>query len=350
MNSSEPIRTVVLGFGLSGRIFHAPFIHADPAFTLSAVVTTDAQRRADARAEYPDVEILDSADEVWARAGEFDLVVIGTPGASHAPLAAAALDAGLHVLVDKPFVLTAADARDLIARAGRADRRLSVFQNRRWDGDFRTVRSLVEAGDLGEVRRFESRFEKWQPTPRASWKTAGTTADGAGVLYDLGSHLVDQALQLFGPVAWRDGHPDIHVESDRRRPQMNAEDDVFLALRHESGVYSHLWMSAVRPNPGPRFQVVGSRAGYTVWGLDGQEQALKDGLRPGDGGFGEVPRESWGSVNAGEDSRTVETLAGDYAGFYRALGAAVRGEGPVPVDPADAVGTLEIIERALELA
>ncbi|MEJ6548853.1 Gfo/Idh/MocA family oxidoreductase [Corynebacterium sp. USCH3] len=345
-----PIRTVVVGFGLSGRIFHAPFIAADPGFELSAVVTTDEQRRAQARQEYPGIELLGSADEVWSRADEFDLVVIGTPGASHAPLATAALEAGLHVLIDKPFVLTAGEGRDLIARAEQAGRCLTVFQNRRWDGDFRTVRSLVDAGELGEVRRFESRFEKWQPVPRESWKTTGTAADGAGVLYDLGSHVIDQAVQLFGPVASADGEFDMHVEIDRRRGSTESEDDVFLALRHASGVYSHLWMSAVRPAPGPRFQVLGSRAGYTSWGIDGQEQALKDGLRPGDPGFGVTPPERWGVVSAGDESRQVETLRGDYADFYRELGAAVRGERPVPVDPADAVGVLEIIEQAFAKA
>lgn len=343
---TTPIRTVVLGFGLSGRVFHAPFIAADPAFELAAVVTTDEQRRADALREYPDVQLLDSAEEVWARADEFDLVVIGTPGATHATLAGAALDAGLHVLTDKPFVPTAEEGRDLIARAEQAGRCLTVFQNRRWDGDFRTVRSLVDTGELGEVRRFESRFEKWQPNPRGSWKTAGTPADGAGVLYDLGSHVIDQALQLFGPVATHDGEFDMHVEIDRRRSQTNSEDDVFLALHHDSGVRSHLWMSSVRPNPGPRFQVVGSEAGYTSWGIDGQEQALKDGVRPGDPGYGTTPSENWGTVSDGERSRQVETLVGDYSDFYRGLAAAIHGTGPLPVNPADSVRVLEIIEQA----
>lgn len=348
---SAPIRTAVIGFGLSGRIFHAPFIAADPAFELRAVVTTDGARRAAVREEYPDAELLDSAQDVFARADAFDLVVIGTPGDSHEALASGALDAGLHVLLDKPFVLTAAAGRALIAKArdaGRGEGRcLTVFQNRRWDGDFRTVRSLVEAGEFGQVTRFESRFEKFEPTPGESWRYSGRPVDGAGVLFDLGSHVIDQALQLFGPVDLDSAPDSMHVEIDRRRPGTSADDDVFLALHHTSGVRSHLWMSAVRPNPGPRFQVVGSAAGYTSWGLDGQEQALKDGLRPGDAGFGVTPPESWGTVSGEAAPRTVETLDGDYAAFYRQLAAAIRGEGPVPVDPAGSVAVLEVIERAL---
>ncbi|MGP9723940.1 Gfo/Idh/MocA family protein [Corynebacterium sp. AOP40-9SA-29] len=346
-----PIRTAVIGFGLSGRIFHAPFIAAAPAFELRAVVTTDGARRAAVREEYPDAELLDSAQDVFARADAFDLVVIATPGDSHEALASEALDAGLHVALDKPFVLTAAAGRALIAKAQDAGRCLTVFHNRRWDGDFRTVRSLIDAGELGEITRFESRFEKFEPTPGDAWRYSGRPVDGAGVLFDLGSHVIDQALQLFGPVDLDSAPDSMHVEIDRRRAGTSADDDVFLALHHTSGVRSHLWMSAVRPNPGPRFQVVGSTAGYTSWGIDGQEQALKDGLRPGDAGFGVTPPESWGTVsgeNSGEAApRTVETLDGDYVAFYRQLAVAIRGEGSVPVDPADAVAVLEIIERAL---
>ncbi|WP_430647474.1 Gfo/Idh/MocA family protein [Agromyces sp. GXS1127] len=338
--ASAPIRTAVIGFGVSGRVFHAPFLDADPAYSLDVIVTRDPARRAAAEARHPSASTVAAVDELWTMADRLDLVVIGSPSGTHAALAEAALDAGLDVVVDKPFAVTADEGRALIATAARLGRTLTVFQNRRWDGDFRTVRRLVADGELGEVRRFESRFEWWKPEPPSSWKTEATVADGGGILYDLGTHLIDQAVQLFGPVA------DLSAEIERRRPGAAADDDVFLALRHESGVRSQLWMNAVAPRSGPRFHVLGSTAGYTSWGLDGQEPALIAGARPGDPGFGETPESRWGVLGTDGDSRPVPTVRGDYGAFYRQLAAALRGDGVVPVDPADAVAVLELIEQA----
>lgn len=336
-----PIRTAVVGFGTSGRVFHAPFLDADPDYALDLIVTRDPGRRAAAEARHPSASTVATVDDLWAAADRLDLVVIGSPSGTHAPLADAALDAGLDVVVDKPFAVTAEEGRALMAKAARLDRTLTVFQNRRWDGDFRTVRRLVESGELGEVRRFESRFEWWKPEPPASWKSEATVAEGGGILYDLGTHLIDQAIQLFGPVAEL-----TTVEIERRRPGAAADDDVFIALGHESGVRSHLWMSAVAPVLGPRFHVLGSQAGYTSWGLDPQEPSLIAGAMPGDLGFGETPEARWGSVGADGAARPVPTERGDYGVFYRELAAAIRHGAPVPVDPADAVAVLELIERA----
>ena len=336
----DPIRTAVIGFGTSGRIFHAPFLAADPEYSLDVIVTGDPARRAAAAARHPLARVVATPEEVWADAAELDLVVIGSPSGTHAELADSALDAGLDVVVDKPFAVTADEGRALIAKAERLGRRITVFQNRRWDGDFLTLREFVTQGALGDVRRFESRFEWWQPEPAASWKTEATAAEGGGILYDLGTHLIDQAMQLFGPVS------DLYVEIARRRPDAAAEDDVFLALEHDSGVTSHLWMSAVAPLFGPRFHVLGSRAGYATWGLDGQEPSLIAGALPGDPGFGETPEARWGVLGADGDTRPVPTKRGDYGAFYRLLANALREGGPMPVDPAAAVAVLEIIERA----
>jgi len=335
------IRTAVIGFGTSGRVFHAPFLDADPAYSLDVIVTADAGRRAAAAATHPQTEIVATVEELWPLADRLDLVVIGSPSGTHADLARAALGAGLDVVVDKPFAVTAAQGRELMALAERLGRRLTVFQNRRWDGDFLTVRRLVESGELGEVRRFESRFEWWMPEPPTSWKTEATVAEGGGILYDLGAHLIDQAIQLFGPVAAITA-----VEIDRRRPSAAADDDAFLALRHESGVRSQLWMSAVAPQAGPRFHVLGENAGYTSWGLDGQEPALVAGATPADPGFGETPEHRWGALGVDGATRREPTERGDYGAFYRQLAAALRGEASVPVDPADAVAVLELIEHA----
>lgn len=340
------IRTAVLGFGLSGRIFHAPFVAANPAFELAAVVTGNPGRRDQAKAEYPEVEVLGSVDEVFNRADDFDLVVIGTPSGTHVDLAGRALESGLNVVVDKPFAVTSEEGRALVAKAEQIGKVLTVFQNRRWDGDFLTLKKLIEAGDLGEVRRYESRFERWKPeqgsasTGGATWKTTSARTEGGGIIYDLGSHLVDQAVQLFGPVA------EVYSEIDTRRRQVNAEDDAFIALHHESGVRSQLWMSAVAPGPAPRFHVAGSEAGFTSWGLDPQESQLVAGMRPGDPGLGVVSEERCGTRWVGPEQQSVPTDKGDYAEFYRLLADAVEGTGPLPVDPSDAVYCLEVIERA----
>ncbi|WP_413317196.1 Gfo/Idh/MocA family oxidoreductase [Agrococcus sp. 1P02AA] len=335
-----PIRTAIIGYGTSGRVFHAPFIAADADFSLDAIVTANDARRAAVSAQHPNARILSSADELWSEADAFDLVVIGSPSGTHAALADAALEAGLDIVVDKPFVATADEGLALIAKAQRLGRRLSVFQNRRWDGDFQTLRALLADDALGEVRRFESRFEWWQPEAKAGWKSEASAAQAGGILYDLGTHLIDQALQLFGPVGA------VHAEVFSRRAGAAADDDAFLALEHDAGVVSHLSMNAVAPLFGPRFHVLGARAAYTSWGLDVQEPSLIAGAQPTDPGFGETPEERWGVLGTGSESRRVPTVAGDYGQFYRELAVAIRSGGPVPVDPADAVAALRIIEQA----
>ncbi|MFZ2561079.1 MAG: Gfo/Idh/MocA family oxidoreductase, partial [Corynebacterium variabile] len=209
-----------------------------------------------------------------------------------------------------------------------------------------TLKKLIDAGELGEVRRFESRFERWKPEQGsasaggATWKTTSARAEGGGIVYDLGAHLIDQAVQLFGPVT------EVYSEIDTRREQVNAEDDAFIALHHGSGVRSQLWMNAVAPGPAPRFHVAGSEAGFTSWGLDPQEPQLLSGMRPGDANLGVVPPSRWGTRWAGLEQQPVPAERGDYSEFYRLLAAAIDGSGPVPVDPADAVYCLEIMERA----
>ncbi|TLW95001.1 oxidoreductase [Saccharomonospora piscinae] len=346
MVSSGPVRTAVVGFGVSGRVFHAPFLACDPAYSLDAVVTADPERAATARSAHPGVEVLPHAEDVLARAADFDLVVVGTPPRTHAELASRALDAGLHVVVDKPFAVSSAQGTALVERAREAGRVLTVFQNRRWDGDFRTLRGLVERGELGRVHTFESRFESWKPGGPRSWKAATPVADGGGILFDLGSHLIDQAMRLFGPVE------DVWADVTRRTPGLPdgaADDDTLVVLRHRDGTRSRLSMSSLAALPGPRFHVLGDRAAYTTWGLDPQEAALRAGALPTDDGFG-LDREP-GLLGAGDDTRRVPGERGDYGAFYRQLAHALTGDGtPPPVDPRDAVAVLAVIERAHALS
>ncbi|WP_420115403.1 Gfo/Idh/MocA family oxidoreductase [Micromonospora sp.] len=336
----HPLRVGLLGYGVAGRVFHAPLIAATGGLRLAAVVTADPQRRQQVADEHPDARVVDDAGALWADPDALDLVVVATPNSSHVTHARAALAAGLPVVVDKPLAATSADARALVDEADRRGVALTVFQNRRWDGDFRTVRRLVEDGALGRVTRFESRFERWRPQIRAGWREGGSPADAGGVLYDLGAHLVDQAVQLFGPV------DTVYAEVDRRRPGAQVDDDAFVALTHVGGVRSHLWMSAVTAQLGPRLRVLGDRAGYTCHGLDGQEDALRHGGQPDAPGWGEVTPDRYGLLGAGDDLRPVPTEPGRYQDFYAQVEAALRGDGPLPVDPRDAVRTVELIELA----
>jgi scyllo-inositol 2-dehydrogenase (NADP+) len=269
---------------------------------------------------------------------------VATPNRTHVPLATTALGAGLPVVVDKPLAATADDGHRLADLAAGRGLLLTVFQNRRLDGDFLTVRKLLADGVLGSVSRFESRFERWRPETKAGWRELGSPEEAGGVLFDLGSHLIDQALQLFGPAAH------VYAEVDRRRPGAAVDDDIFVALTHESGVRSHLWASQAAAQAGPRLRVLGSAAGYVKWGLDAQEAALKEGARPADPDWGREPAENWGVLGTGDDLRPIETEPGDYPRFYAKVTAALREGGPAPVEPSDAIRVLEVIEAALESA
>jgi len=336
------LRTGVIGYGIAGRVFHAPLIASTPGLALTAIVTTDPDRRAQATAAHPEAELLDTADDLFA--SDVDLVVIGSPNKTHVDLALAAIDRGIAVVVDKPFAPTAAEARRVLDAAKAKGVPLTVFQSRRWDSDFRTVQEVVASGRLGTLARFESRYERWVPEIWDNWREFGDPAEAGGLLYDLGSHLVDQALQLNGPVR------SVYAELNRRRPGALVDDDVFVALTHTNGVRSHLWASAAATNNGPRFRLLGSSAAFTSHGMDGQEDALVAGLRPGQPGWGVEPESAWGSLGLLDDTKPVPSENGAYEQFYVQLVAALRDGGPLPVDPESAIAALEIIEDAFESA
>lgn len=341
-----PLRVGLIGYGLAGSVFHAPMIAATDGLVLDTVSTSSPDRQAQARAEHPQVRTVATPDEVLARAAELDLIVLASPNKTHVPLATAALEAGLPVVVDKPLAGTAAEAERLAALADDRGLLLSVFQNRRWDNDFRTVRKLLDEGALGDVWRFESRFERWRPEPKGGWRESGDPAEIGGLLYDLGSHLVDQALTLFGPAV------SVYAESDVRRPGAEADDDTFIAVTHAGGVRSHLWVSATTAQLGPRFRVLGSRAGYVKYGLDPQEAALREGHRPGGAdAWGVEPESSWGRLGAGESPQTgggepVPTVPGDYPAYYAAVAEALRTGGRPPVTALEAAAGLRVLEAA----
>lgn len=339
-SSLPPVRVGLIGYGLAGSVFHAPLIASSPILKLNAIVTSAPERRAKASDDHPNARVVENADELWAMSDDLDLVVVATPNKTHVPLARAALAAGLPVVVDKPFAPTAAEGRMLIEEARNRELLLTVFQNRRWDSDFLTVRQLVSAGKLGTVMRLYSRFDRWRPVPKGGWRERGDREEAGGLLYDLGSHLIDQALLLLGPVVG------VYAELDCRRESMSVDDDTFVALTHSSGARSHLTMTVLAAQSGPRFHVLGSRAAYLKFGPDVQEDALKRGDKPNRPGWGEEPPERWGMLGTGDDVEPVPTRPGSYQEFYTKVADAVRTGSPPPVDPADAVASLQVIEAA----
>jgi predicted dehydrogenase len=337
---TDDLRVGLVGYGLAGSTFHAPLIAAAPGLRLATVVTADPQRAADARARHPGAAVVPSVAELWARARDHDLIVVAAPNAVHADLARDALAHGRPVVVDKPLAVTAAEARRVVADAAARGLLLTVFQNRRWDSDQLTLQRLLAGGELGSVHRHESRFERWRPrVAPGKWRERLPAAEGGGVLLDLGSHLVDQAVQLFGPVR------SVYAEVAARRGA--ADDDAFLALTHVDGVHTHLSLGALVGAPGPRRRVLGSRGAYVVDGLDGQEDALRAGRRPDDSTpWGVEPAHRWGRLVRGEVTEPVPSERGRWDTFYPALAGALREGGPPPVNPWDAVAVLEVLEAA----
>ena len=328
---TAPVRFGLVGYGSGGRRFHAPLLASASGCELMGVVTTSPERRALVAQELPGAKTYGSLAELAGAGAE--AVAISTPADTHVPLLQEALQLGLAAVGDKPFALDARSARDTVELAERPGGLVTAYQNRRWDSDFLTVQRLAGAGTLGTLTRFESRFERFRPG-----RPPG--AAGGGTLLDLGSHLVDQALVLGGPAA--SVYAEVHAEDG------HLDDDVFLALTHESGLRSHLWASSRQGAPGPRFRVTGAEGTYVVGGLDGQEARLLAGRSPAtDGGdWGSEPPEVWGRLFRGDEGEVVPTERGRWDSFYEGFAAAVRGDGPLPVDPWDAVATATVLDAA----
>jgi predicted dehydrogenase len=325
-----PVRFGLVGYGLGGRVFHAPLLASAAGVDFMGVVTRSPERRAELEKDHPGVAAFDDLAALTAAGAE--AVAVSTPASTHADLAREAIRRRLAVVVDKPFTLDAEAAREVATLAADEGVLLSVYQNRRWDSDMRTVEKLIADGALGDIRRFESRFERWTPG-------RGPGPAGGGTLLDFGSHLVDGALYLHGPAAR------VYAEM---RGDGDLDDDVFVALHHESGVESHLWGSWRQAAPGPRFRVTGTTGTYIVDGVDGQEAVLKAGRSPKDLGdrWGVEPEQAWGRLYHGDTGAPVRSERGRWDLYYPAFAAAVRGEGPVPVDPWDAVRTMDTLDAA----
>ena len=331
-----PLRALLVGYGFAGAWIHDPLLRATDGIDVAGVVTSSPERRELARSRHQGVRLFDKAGDAWAEEG-FDVAIVATPNAYHVDLALAAFDAGLAVVVDKPVAPTAGEARHLVTEAERRGRSLSVFHNRRWDGDFLTVRELATGGRLGAIHRLVSRFDRWRPAAAPNWRD---DAGGGGLLLDLGSHLVDQALQLFGPV------DSVYAELATRSAGRRSDDDAFLALRHRDGTISHLHASALEGAPFTRFHVSGSDGAYVKHGVDIQEERLLTDEVPQPGVSGVEPRDRWGQLHRGDESEEIETAVGDWTAFYRGLVDHLSAGAPPPVSGAEALAVMEVLDAA----
>ncbi|USZ50416.1 Gfo/Idh/MocA family oxidoreductase [Halomonas sp. DN3] len=335
-----PLRTAIVGFGVAGSIFHAPLVAADPAYRLEVIVTGDAERAAQARSRYPKARIVADFETLLATvdAGEItlDLVILATPPEGHRRQAEAIIARKLALVVDKPFAACLEDAKAITQAAQEAGTPLSVFHNRRWDGDFLTLSRLIANDALGRVRSFESRFTWWMPEGFGNWRDTTPVDQAGGLLFDLGSHLIDQALQLFGPV------DSVHAELDRHSDSAGADEDAFVTLLHRSGVRSRLWMNGLAAQAGPRFHVLGSQAAFVKYGLDGQEAALARGASPLDDTYGIDDVQP--ILGAGNDLHQIEPARGDYPAYYSQLAKSLTEDAPLPVTAVEALDVLAIIE------
>ncbi|HSX53878.1 MAG TPA: oxidoreductase [Sphingomonas sp.] len=324
----------LIGYGLGGRAFHAPYARTTPGMALRAVVSRDPAK---VHADLPGMRVVPDIDTLLAEPG-IDLVVVSSPDELHAEHALAAIRAGKHVLIDKPFATTLADARAVAEEGEAKGVVVTAFQNRRWDADFRTLRALIASETLGEVVQFESHFDRWRPVAANVWKEARP----GGVWLDLGPHLVDQALVLFGrPIG-------ITADIATLREGAPAPDYFHAVLRY-AGRRVILHASKLAAANSLRFVAHGTGASWIKHGIDTQEAATVAGQTPGEGAWGHDPVEGT-LTRPGEAPVTVPNLKGDYRLFWNALAAAIRGEGENPVPASDAIAVMEILDAGLRSA
>lgn len=336
---SDSIRVGLIGFGYASKTFHAPLIAGTPGIALTAVSSSDATK---VHADWPGVPVVSEPKHLF-NDPNIDLIVIPTPNDTHFPLAKAALEAGKHVVVDKPFTVTLSQARELDALAKSLGRLLSVFHNRRWDSDFLTVKALLSEGTLGEITFFESHFDRFRPQVRNRWREQA--GPGSGIWYDLAPHLLDQAVNLFGlPVS-------MTVDLAQLRPGAQTTDYFHAVLSYpQRRIVLHGTMVAAAESA--RYILHGTRGSYVKFGLDPQEERLKNGER--------LPQEDWGYdmrdgvVTKAEGETLVEetllTIPGNYPAYYAAVRDALNGTGENPVPASQAIQIMELIELGIESA
>lgn len=339
----KKIKVGIIGFGLSGKAFHSPFIHSIESMEISKIVTANSMNASNAKNEYPKAKIISNPNELFED-DDIDLVIVSVPNTFHADFAAKALMANKHVVVEKPFTVTSEEAEELIKLSRKMKKILTVYQNRRWDSDFLTVRKIVESNMLGNIVEFESHYDRFRDSVKPNaWREENIP--GSGMLYDLGSHLIDQALSLFGLP--KEVYADIKIQRKDGKTDDYFEIDLF---------YDHtkviLKSSMLVREPLPRFILLGDKGSFIKYGMDVQENALRAGLKPTNtANWGEEPEENWGILNT-EFKKLhfrgkVESEKGNYRAFYENLYKAIIGEEDIQIKPEEARNTIRIIELAL---
>ncbi len=331
----QPIKTAVIGYGFSAKTFHIPFISGLDEFELCAISTSQKEA---VEHDWPAVEYYATAESLLSQS-DAELVIITAPNDVHFSLAKMAIENNKHVVLEKPFVTNLADGAALIELAHQHDRLLTVYHNRRWDGDYLTVKKLIDDGVLGDVKSFESHFDRFRPQVRQRWREQST--DGGGILFDLGSHLIDQALQLFGL-------PESLTAQCLMMRDQSTNVDYFNVVLHyaDKQVTLHGDLYSLAPNK--RFTVKGSKGCYEKLGLDPQEARLIEGVKPTVLGFGNENPEQFGTLFDEQGSRTIPTESGSYHAYFSQLGDAIRLGLELPVEPQEALWTIKLIELAME--
>lgn len=331
-----PVKTALLSYGMSGEIFHAPLLHTHPGFNLSTIVQRNSTK---ALLRYPGVKLVKSVDEVIADKS-IELVIVNTPNETHYEFTAAVLESGKHAIVEKPFSVTSKEASDLIALGKKTGKVLSVFQNRRWDGDFLTIKEVIDSKIVGSIVEFELHYDRFRNYIEANtWKEE--TGAGTGILYNLGSHMLDQVLVLFGLPESIDARVGI------QRPGGKVDDFYDIRLQYE-GFHVIVKSSYLVREPGPRYVAHGTEGSFVKYGIDPQEQALKEGRLPGSPGWGADPKELWGKLNTSVGrlhvEGQVETIPGNYMKYYENIYGAIRNGVSLDVKPEQAAQVIRMIE------
>ncbi|MEZ4605903.1 MAG: Gfo/Idh/MocA family oxidoreductase [Deinococcales bacterium] len=333
----NPVRIGVVGFNKGGRYFHAPLIDAAKGCEVAAIVARSADRVAAAKKDYPDKPVFASISEM-AKADVIDALVISTPLDTHLALARESLAFGLPTIIDKPFAPNASLARLLLEEAQAQKVLLSVYQNRRWDADYLTVKKLIASGQLGDIWLYESRMEQYCPPD-------GVPDSGGGVLLDFGSHVFDQTLHLLGPAE------QIYAEVHPIPGREPLEDRFFASVLHKNGVRSHLTGDFnLQGSPAPRFRVTGSKGTFAIASDDGLTAVLLEGgrLASHPDRWGKVSERNWGRLESPEKSQVIASEDGAWPNYYEQFALAVRGLGPLPVDPWDSLAALSLLDAALQ--
>lgn len=334
----KKIKTALIGYGLSGSVFHGPILKCHEGFEVHSIFVRDPEKTLAARRDFPEAHITSELSAI-AQNPEIQLVVICSPNIQHVEIGVQMLNAGKHILVEKPFTVTVEEAKELTALAKSKDLKLGIYHNRRYDGDFLTVQQLVEQNSFGRLTAFESHFDRYRPAFKEnSWREKAIP--GSGVLYDLGSHLIDQALCLFGMP--------VELYADLSKERLGEADDAFELLLYYPDFKVTLKASALIKEPTPRFALYGTEGAYVKYGMDPQEEALKAGLLPNIPDWGEEDASSYGILNHKTTREYIPTLPGSYPDFYSKVYDAIENNGEMPVTGEDGISVMEIIEAALK--